>query len=283
MPVTEVGKPLQDLVEKLEEDVKRDTDLLRDLDRRFKSNNRELERLGNTACQQRAALQQKVITDSIGAVFTGLKAAAELNQTTKIMSMLKDTNKQTILNLLRKLIDPLLDEDNWIAAITYFTTRNRIEQYDELNVTQLAEWQAHTCNLQRHTKTLRDARTRLANPTTTSSKGNSTTPPKTGVGAGKIAALTVAAAATVGVGVGVGGYRYYRSVMDENEAFLSDFGNINPPGLTGVRAFDGTYDFRIPASLRNTRTASVTFILSRGIIAVVKAPWRRHSSAEASA
>lgn len=79
-----------------------------------------------------------------------------------------------------------------------------------------------------------------------------TTPaPKSGIGAGTI--VTIA-------GTAIGGayaWKYYKDTMAESDALLQEFGNIGTPSSspvpgttpttpappTGVRAFDGTYDF----------------------------------------
>jgi hypothetical protein len=67
-----------------------------------------------------------------------------------------------------------------------------------------------------------------------------------GGGAGKMIGILA------GAGAAVGGLLYYQKTMEENEALLRDIGNlpvtnnnnqVNPPPPTGVRAFDGTYDF----------------------------------------
>lgn len=324
VPVTLSGPPLQELIKKLEQDVKRDTDLLRGLDRRFKMTNRELERLGNTACQQRAELQQRLITDSFGAAFTGLKALNERDSELVLKSLTTNANRQAILNILEnrahfagasrapldalgnvirngydgqdlrtarlafdglesvyktgvalapsftctgsddepewnpatkvlttslrqilgevnpwfKVIDPILDEDNWIAGFTYVTTRNRIEQYNELNIRQLNEWQAHTCNLQRHTRTLAEAR-RLA-----AAELASQAPARTGGGAGSIVKLVGGIAAVAG---GAIAYTEYKKTMEESDALISSFSNLptgstgTSPASTGGAAFNGTY------------------------------------------
>lgn len=358
MPVSETGKALADLIRKLEGDVKRDTELLRDLDRRFKSNNRELERLGNTACQQRAELQQRVITDTFGAAFTGLKALNERDTTLVLKSLTTNQNRQTILNILEnrvatlsgtakeqaeaaikvirsgyeghdlrtarlafdglefayktgvamappftcpgsdeapewnpatkvlttslrqilgevnpafKLLDPILDEDNWIAAITYFTTRNRIDQFNELNVTQLDEWKAHTCNLQRHAQTLRNARAKLAAPTpTVTTNGGAVA--QSGSNIGKIAGAAVAG------GGALAGLLYYQKAKAENEALLRDIANlpvtnnnpVTPPAATGVRAYDGTYDMIVtttgPGGTQTDRRLTQFLIINNGVV-----------------
>ena len=78
-----------------------------------------------------------------------------------------------------------------------------------------------------------------------------TNAPKSGIGAGTIATI---AGTAVG---GILGWKYYQDTMAESDALLREFGNITTPSSspvsnttpttpappTGVRAFDGTYDF----------------------------------------
>ncbi len=317
-PITETGAALTNLIAKLEEDVRRDTQLLRNLDRRFKMNNRELEQLGAVACQQHADAMKRIVTESFTFGFDQLKSAAASTRSVSVAGMLTDQNKPFILNLLRNqtatgnslvageaaaairmiedgtltsatprqmdvffksfdaaykgalavtpamfecsevadepkwdpkakalaaglrsvlgkvnpVLEVALDEDNYIAAITYFTTRNRIEQWDELNDMQLKEWGALTCNLQRHTKTLNDARTKARPVTTTASRPpQGTTPPrKSGVG------KTIGTIAAVGVAAGGGLYAYntYKTSQEETQALLDDIAGLRNPTSTNT-------------------------------------------------
>ena len=244
---------------------------------------KSLDTIKKAAEQLKRETGSSAAIDSLIDMVAGLETPAELvasaDNATASTEILKQRSKslyESIAKLNQFLVssgtaDKLFDElvgklqlANPTAALLARGSRVMLDfvvtSEDSFDRAVEAQQAAHTVNLlQDQLNRVNDRidllTTRCLTPQTrgnNNTNGNSSgSAPKSGIGTGTI--VTVAGAA---VG-GIVGWKYYKDTMAESEALLREFGNIPTPSSspvqnttptapappTGVRAFDGTYDF----------------------------------------